>query len=567
MIELTKLVFRTPGACLDRLSQYPIPETRRMTQQLAWLFAAALLVIGPSARAQDALQQVRAHHELVIATDPTYAPFENRDSKNNLQGFDIDLGNEIGKELGVKVRWLAMDWAGVQGALATRKCDVSMAGITITEPRKKGSAFSRPYYLSGQEIARRKGDARIRTPHDLIGKTVAVIQETTGQYAVQKLGIPKDSIHRFDTQPDTLLDLQNGKSDAAVGDLPALKAMLRNGYPDVELVCGVGKPENLGVMARHDDLELIAAINQALDNIMVDGRYARIYTRWLQEPVSTALIADLDRVKGDGTPIPPEIAQRVAIKGGDNQSTGQRTSSANGLGIHWSVLVGALPVLAGGAKLTLELTALTLVFGVTLGLVVALVRISGIVPLRTAATFYVEVVRGTPLLMQIYVIYFVLPAFHISVQPFVAGVMALSLNAAAYTSEIFRAGIESIDSGQMEAARSLGMDYTAAMRWVILPQTLRRVLPPLTNEAVALLKDSSLVSVVALNDLMRNGKEIATNNGDPITIYFAVAVFYLVMTLPLTYLVRRLETRWQPISRPRERGAPRATVAATTEAL
>ena len=162
---------------------------------------------------------------------------------------------------------------------------------------------------------------------------------------------------------------------------------------------------------------------------------------------------------------------------------------------------------------------------------------------------YVELVRGTPLLMQIYFLYFVLPALHVSLNPLLSGVVALSLNAAAYISEIFRAGIESIDVGQMEAARALGLDYRAAMRWIILPQTMRRVLPPLTNEAVALLKDSSLVSVVGVTELMRQGKEIAANTGSATTLYLGVAALYLAMTLPLTWLVRRLEQRWQPVSK------------------
>ena len=145
--------------------------------------------------------------------------------------------------------------------------------------------------------------------------------------------------------------------------------------------------------------------------------------------------------------------------------------------------------------------------------------------------------------MQIYVIYFVFPALGLSLAPFVAGLLALSLNAAAYVSEIFRAGIESIDVGQREAARALGLNGAQTMRYVLLPQTVRRVLPPLTNEAAALLKDSSLVSVVALSELMRVGKEQATTAGAPTTVYLAVALIYLLMTLPLTALVRRLETR------------------------
>jgi His/Glu/Gln/Arg/opine family amino acid ABC transporter permease subunit len=215
------------------------------------------------------------------------------------------------------------------------------------------------------------------------------------------------------------------------------------------------------------------------------------------------------------------------------------------------VLPEALPWLVRGAGMTLALTLIALLLGVPAGLLVALARVSHFRPLRLAATAYVEVVRGTPLLMQIYVIYFVLPALNLNLPQMAAAIAALSLNAAAYIAEIFRAGIESIDTGQMEAARALGMNYGGAMRWVILPQTVRRVLPPLTNEAVALLKDSSLVSVVAISELMLVGREYATNTGAPTTIYLVVALFYLAMTLPLTQIVRTLEAKWQPISRPR----------------
>jgi His/Glu/Gln/Arg/opine family amino acid ABC transporter permease subunit len=205
------------------------------------------------------------------------------------------------------------------------------------------------------------------------------------------------------------------------------------------------------------------------------------------------------------------------------------------------ILKAALPALLKGALLTVELTLLTLALGVPLGLGIALVRLYGPKPLRLLASGYVEAVRGTPLLMQIYVLYFVLPALGWSLPPFWAGLAALSLNAGAYCAEIFRAGIGSIDIGQSEAARALGMTGSQALWHVILPQTLKRVLPPLTNEAVALLKDSSLVSVVALSELMRVGKEMATTAGAPTTIYLAVALIYLLLTLPLTTLARRLE--------------------------
>jgi His/Glu/Gln/Arg/opine family amino acid ABC transporter permease subunit len=503
----------------------------------------------------------------VIATDATYPPFEFMED-GKLQGFDIDLGNALGREIGVPVRWLPMEWAGVFGALETRKCDLIMSGVTITEERKKeGNGFTRPYFLSGQVIARRKGDARFSGPDDLkADTTVAVQQETTGQYAVEKRGLPKDRIRRFDTLQDALMDVRNRKSDAAVGDLPALQAMIRKGYPELELTPGgIIARENVGIVARKNDLDLIHALNQALDRVLVDGRYAQIYARWIEEPMTGEMIARLDEVKNAGTAIPvrllagcrpaavrrrPDAAGRPAAALPAAPDGGPGGSA---LSIRWELLGRALPVLLAGARLTLVLTLLTLAIGVPAGLLVALARLSHWAPLRLLATAYVEVVRGTPLLMQIYVIYFVLPAVGVGLPPFAAGVAALSLNAAAYISEIFRAGIESIDSGQMEAARALGMDYRDAMRWVILPQTLRRVLPPLTNEAVALLKDSSLVSVVALAELMRVGKELASTSGAPTTVYLAIALLYLSMTLPLTWLVRRLESRWQPISRPRER--------------
>jgi His/Glu/Gln/Arg/opine family amino acid ABC transporter permease subunit len=184
-----------------------------------------------------------------------------------------------------------------------------------------------------------------------------------------------------------------------------------------------------------------------------------------------------------------------------------------------------------------------LFLGVPAGLLLALARLSRVVPVRALASVYVEAVRGTPLLMQIYVIYFVFPALGLSLAPFLAGLAALTFNSAAYCAEIFRAGIDSIERGQTEAARALGMTGNQAMRHVVLPQTFGRVLPPLTNEAVALLKDSSLVSVVALSELMRVGKEIATTAGAPTTVYLAVALIYLALTLPLTGFAGRLERR------------------------
>jgi len=491
---------------------------------------------------QGALDEIKRRGELIIATDATYPPFEvKRDGQ--VVGFDVEVGAAIGRELGVKVRWLNMEWAGVLGSLESGKCDLVMAGVTITEERKqKGYLFSQPYFLSGQVIVRRKGDTRIGGPADLKKYKVAVQAETTGQFAAEKQGVAKASMNRFDQVQDGLIDVRNGKSDAFIGDLPTLKALLQESYSELEIIGGPFVKENLGIVGWKTKPELIAVTDRALETAFVDGTYEKAFEDWIKEPLTPQIVAGLYEVRNAGSPVKDVAPSSKPAAGTPVEAAAPRSSFT----FRWDVLNQALPLLAKGALMTLTLTALAILFGIPLGLILALMRISPVTILRPFAMAYVEVVRGTPLLMQIYVIYFVLPAFGVQLDPFVSGVLALSLNAGAYISEIFRAGIESIDPGQMEAARSLGLDYRGAMQWVILPQTLRRVLPPLTNEAVALLKDSSLVSVVALSELMRVGKEIATDGGSPTTVYLTVALFYLAMTLPLTWLVRRLEAAWQP---------------------
>ena len=521
------------------------------------MLSCLLLCLALPGWAQNAWQEIRQRGSLTIATDATYPPFEYKE-KDKLVGFDIELGDALGKALGVKVNWLPLEWTAVQGSLESRKADLIMSGMTITEERKqKGYTFSRPYFLSGQVIAKRHDDPRIKGLADLRDKTVSVQDQTTGMTALQKAGLPDAQIRKFDTLQDGLLDVKNHKSDAVVADVPALKHILPNGYSDLELTGASDfPPEYLGIAAARNELELAAQLNHALDTLLVNGTYTQLYEKWIGDPVTTSLIAQLDKVKREGSSIPADLQQKTDAIGNrqskienEDPSTLNPQPSTSALAIRWDLLRDAWPQLLRGAEITLEITVLTLLFGATGGLIVALMRLSPFVPVRAAVIAYVELVRGTPLLMQIYFLYFVLPALHVSLNPLMSGVVALSLNAAAYISEIFRAGIESIDTGQMEAARALGMDYPAAMRWIILPQTLRRVLPPLTNEAVALLKNSSLVSVVGVVELMRTGKEIAANTGSATTLYLGVAACYLVMTLPLTALVRRLERQWQPISR------------------
>ncbi|HWQ62359.1 MAG TPA: amino acid ABC transporter permease [Negativicutes bacterium] len=210
------------------------------------------------------------------------------------------------------------------------------------------------------------------------------------------------------------------------------------------------------------------------------------------------------------------------------------------------LIVRSIPLLLTGAAVTVQITALSVGFGLVIGMFVGLARLSAHMPVRTAAAVYVDFIRGTPLLVQIFLIYFALPILlGTRIDPFVAAITACSINSGAYVAEIFRAGIQSIDKGQMEAGRSLGMTWAQTMRHIILPQAFKRVIPPLGNEFIAMLKDSSLVSVIGFEELTRRGQLIIARTYGSFEIWLTVAFIYLLMTLAISRLVAYLERRYK----------------------
>ncbi|MCR3923437.1 MAG: amino acid ABC transporter permease [Firmicutes bacterium] len=209
----------------------------------------------------------------------------------------------------------------------------------------------------------------------------------------------------------------------------------------------------------------------------------------------------------------------------------------------FNVVIDYMPLLLQGMKLTIQLTVISVAVGTVIGLVVSLFRLSSFKPFSIAARIYIDFFRGTPLLVQIFLFHYGLPQL-LGVQAFssyVSGTLALSLNSGAYIAEIFRGGIQSIHGGQMEAARSLGMTYGQAMRHIILPQAFKRSIPPLGNEFIAMLKDSSLVSVISLQELMQTGRIIVGRTYRPFETFITVALLYLVMTMTISQFVSHLE--------------------------
>lgn len=217
------------------------------------------------------------------------------------------------------------------------------------------------------------------------------------------------------------------------------------------------------------------------------------------------------------------------------------------LGLNLSLILRSFPLLIQGSLITIEITALSVGFGLIIGMFVGIGRLVHNPVARVFSGIYVNFLRGTPLLVQIFIIYFLLPiALGQRVDPFVAAVTACSINSGAYIAEIFRAGIQSIDRGQMEAGRSLGMSWVLTMRTIILPQAFRRIVPPLGNEFIAMLKDSSLVSVIGFEELTRRGQLVIATTYGTFEIWFSVAIIYLVLTFTISRLVKYIERRLTP---------------------
>ncbi|MDX6710387.1 MAG: arginine/lysine/histidine/glutamine transport system substrate-binding and permease protein [Blastocatellia bacterium] len=460
---------------------------------------------------QSALERVRKRGSLIIGTSASYPPFEQHEGEK-YEGFDIDLGNAIARELGVRAEFVNSSFAGIIPSLQNGNFDIVMSAMTITPERSKHVLFTDPYVTAGQMIAVRQETLGIEKPEDLQGKRVGVELGSTAQAYFRG----RMEVDTYDEISIALTDLHLKRLDAVVSDAPVLRWMTSQSesFRELKTVGQRFTDEKLGIAVAQGSDDLRLAINAALLRLIDKREYDRIYQQWLADSGTTSSHTVVGPAKANL--FDPGLVRRT-----------------------W-------PLFLKGVWLTGRVAFLSLLLGLPLGLFLALARVQSLKVLSAPAAVYVEIVRGTPLLVQILFIYLVLPNFGITLPRFPAGVAALALNGAAYISEIFRAGILSIEAGQMEAARSLGMTYAQAMRRIILPQTFRRVIPPLTNEGIALLKDSSLVSVIGLVELTKTGQDLASRFAAPLTMWPVVAIFYLMLTFPLTRVSQYLERHWRP---------------------
>jgi len=470
---------------------------------------------------------IRRGGELVWGGDAEGgAPFVEADPANpsRVRGFDVEVAERIAHGLGGDrmARFVQVQWSDIDLSVERGDFVLGLSGVEDTPARRSRHAVTLPYFEFREVLAVRPGDAGgIRSLADLRGRRVATLGATI---AYELLISARDSTGlipiSYDDDVHPYGDLVAGRVDAVLLDhIIAQRALRRRGglgFIIVDQPVAVG--HYVGVLA-YANTALRDSVDAVLREAMRDGSLEQIFRRWgVWDPTQGMLF---DRVLRSG---PSGAAARVA-------TTGQA--------------LAYIPSLARAAAVTLLVSVLSMALAVIVGLALASARVYGAGWLRVATTVYVEVIRGTPLLLQLFVIYYGLAGV-VRLPAFLAAVLALGLNYAAYEAEIYRGALEAVPRPQLEAARTLGFSELQILRLVRGPQALRFALAPMTNDFVALLKDSALVSVITVVELTKQTAIYATNVGSWVVPGALCAVVYLAMSLPLARLARRLERRWRP---------------------
>jgi polar amino acid transport system substrate-binding protein len=490
--------------------------------------AIAYLVALAALPALLAPEQVSAP-ELVWAADAEGgAPYTFPDPKNpaRIIGFEVDLANALAARMGRRARFVQNQWDGLVPGLERGEYDVIINGLEVTAERAEKINFSNPYFYSTLTITRRSDDERVRNPEDLRGLKIGVLRVTFAEKYVQGLG--HVSIRSYDGQVQPYLDLALGRLDAVVMDTPI--ALYYATGPQVKNIEIPSARMTFGIGVRKADLELLQEINTALDTMKHDGTLRKIYTDWgIYNTATAEAFGDREPVWNVEAPRYREYLNAIRTE----RTFRKRIDEYQKY----------VPLLLQGALVTLEISALSMAIAIGVGLLLAVLRVFAPAVVAWPVIAFIEVIRGTPLLIQLFIIFYGLPSLGIRFSPLWAAVLGLGINYAAYEAENYRAGIQSIPRGQLDAALALGLTRVQTIRKIILPQAVRLVIPPVTNDFIALLKDSSLVSVITMVELTKMYGQLAATNYDYIGIGLLTAAIYFLLGLPIARLSRLLEAR------------------------
>ncbi|GAA1127674.1 ABC transporter substrate-binding protein/permease [Nocardioides aquiterrae] len=466
-----------------------------------------LLAIGGPANADD-------HRVVRVGTEGVYPPFTYRDQDTNeLTGFDIDVTKAIAREAGWDLQFVEAPFDSLFPALDSRRIDVIANQVTITPEREARYLFSTPYTYSRGVIVTRRDTNDITSLADLKGKTVAETASSNWAQVAKEAGAKIAYVQDFG--PGVQLLIQ-GRVDAIVNDnIAVLDYLATSGNQQVKIAGDAGDEELKQALAfRKSDPELQAEADTAIATLTADGTLARISERYFGADVTV-----------------PGSTEEVSVKASDSRTT-------------WEVVKDtAGPMFAGLLKGNIPLTIFSFLFGMVLAIAAALARLSSIRVLDWIARAYISIIRGTPLVVQLFIVFYGLPQIGIEFDPYPAAIIALSLNVGGYAAEVVRGSILSVPRGQYEAATVIGMDYWQSMRRIILPQAARIAVPPLGNTLLALIKDSALASLVLVPELFREAQITAAATTDYLPLYTMAALYFWVVCYLVSLAQGPLERR------------------------
>jgi polar amino acid transport system substrate-binding protein len=441
--------------------------------------------------------------------------FEDEKTPGKIRGFEVDIAEALAQRLGVRARFVQNDWSNLLPALERGDFDIALNGLEDTPARRARVLLSVPYFVYGETLAVRKESA-FRSLDALAGKRVGTLNQTVAHDLLSKRPL---EVVLYEGQQEPYADLVSGRVDGVLLD-HVIADLYGCSLPEVLCVPGDVARGVYVAGIRRDRPELARALDRALSGMIADGELRRILQNWKLWDARQGELAS----RANSTPLPASEKRRFdAAQGG---------------------------LFLRGAVITLLLSVAAFSIALPFGLLLAILRSYGGRLTRFLAAAYVELFRGTPVLLQLYVLYFGLAPL-VRLGPFQAAILGLGLNYAAYEAEVHRGALLSLPAGQTEAARALGLGRWQALRHVLLPQAFRNALPALTNDFVALLKDSSLVSVITVVELTKRMTIAAVDLRDWVVPGLACAALYFAMSFPLARLSLHLERRLSHDSHPR----------------
>lgn len=454
------------------------------------------------------------------------APYVFVDPENpkNLQGFEYEIMQHLSTAMGRKLVVVQNEWDSLIPGLERGDYDIAANGIEITPERSKQVLFSLPYYATYEQLIVSAQDTTVKGLQETAGKKIGTLKASLAHYILQKE--TRAEIVFYEEESSGYHDVEAGRIAGFFADYPIA---LYYAIPNKKLKA-VGPPVgkmHYGIAISKAHPELVAEVNAGIKKMLESGELEKVLSKWnLLTPFTTRELGLPESAENNSKEL-----DKVAALQSQSISFGERMARYRHL----------LPLLLKGALTSMQISILAMIVAITFGLLLAVMRLYGNPGASFLSQSMIEVLRGTPLLIQLYLLFFGLPYLGIHLSPFWAAVFGLGFNYGAYEAENYRAGIEAVPKNQIEAAHALALSPFQRFAYVVFPQAYRIILPPMTNDFISLIKDSSLVSVITMVELTTVYSQLASTYFDHLGLGILVALIYFAMGYPFVRLARMLE--------------------------